>query len=249
MRCHWSFDPWWVKISGHSQQLRPCGSASHFVNNRHSIVKTQGTACIRGFGQTDGRRKFELEIPKSRGVSYIRGASHIREKTVISIWKYKQKDYLQTSNIISYHLFADPDTGIYPHAASQYHVQPNAKRGIAMLSVDKFPYPRKQTRCNEYIPCSNDVCQILKCFRSFKNSDTPFIWPKSSYKQSCSIASQRQRKLTAVVIAIIVTSSMSFLSHYISRWWSQTWDTCIYFTVVSQSEARVSTDHGIKVTP
>ena len=34
--------------------------------------------------------------------------------------------------IISYHLFADADTGIYPHA-------PNAKRGIAVPSVDKFP--------------------------------------------------------------------------------------------------------------
>ena len=48
--------------------------------------------------------------------------------------------------IISNPLFADADTGIYPHAASQYHARPKAKRGIAMLSVDKFPYPRKQTR-------------------------------------------------------------------------------------------------------
>ena len=70
------------------------------------------------------------------------------------------------------------------HRASQYHTRPNAKRGIAMLSVDKFPYPRKQTRCNEFIPCSNDVCQIMKRFRSFKISDTPFIWFKSSYKYS-----------------------------------------------------------------
>ena len=45
-------------------------------------------------------------------------------------------------DIISYPLFADADTGIYPHAASQYHARPKAKRGIAMLSVDKFPYPR-----------------------------------------------------------------------------------------------------------
>ena len=57
------------------------------------------------------------------------------------------------SDIISYPLFADADTGIYPHAASQYHARPKAKRGIAMLSVDKFPYPRKQTRGNEFIPC------------------------------------------------------------------------------------------------
>ena len=45
---------------------------------------------------------------------------------------------------ISYPLFADADTGIYPHAASQYHAWPSAARGIAMLRVDKFPYPRKQ---------------------------------------------------------------------------------------------------------
>ena len=36
-------------------------------------------------------------------------------------------------DIISYPLFADADTGIYPHAASQYHARPKAKRGIAML--------------------------------------------------------------------------------------------------------------------
>ena len=58
------------------------------------------------------------------------------------------------TGIISYPLFADADTGIYPHAASHYHARPKAKRGIAMLSVDKFPYPRKQTRGNEFIPCS-----------------------------------------------------------------------------------------------
>ena len=42
-------------------------------------------------------------------------------------------------DITSYPLFADADTGICPHAASQYHARPKAKRGIAMLSVDKFP--------------------------------------------------------------------------------------------------------------
>ena len=73
------------------------------------------------------------------------------------------------SGTISYPLFADADTGIYPHAASQYHARPKAKRGIAMLSVDKFPYPRKQTRGNEFIPCSNNICDILKRFRSFKS--------------------------------------------------------------------------------
>ena len=46
---------------------------------------------------------------------------------------------LLVCDTISYPLFADADTGIYPHAASQYHARPKAKRGIAMLSVDKFP--------------------------------------------------------------------------------------------------------------
>ena len=53
---------------------------------------------------------------------------------------------LLSVDIISYPLFADADTGIYPHAASQNHARPKPKRGIAMLGVDKFPYPRKQTR-------------------------------------------------------------------------------------------------------
>ena len=38
------------------------------------------------------------------------------------------------------------------------------------------------------------------------------------------------------------------LPHYTSRWWRQTWDTCLYLTVVSQSEARVITEHGINST-
>ena len=87
-------------------------------------------------------------------------------------------------NTISYPLFADADTGIYPHAVSQYHARPKAKRGIAMLSVDKFPYPRKQTRGNEFIPCSDNICDILKRFRSFKIPAITLIWPKSSYKHS-----------------------------------------------------------------
>ena len=87
-------------------------------------------------------------------------------------------------DIISYPLFADADTGIYPHAALQYHARPKAKRGIAMLSVDKFPYPRKQTRGNEFIPCWNNICDILKRFRSFKIPTITLIWPKSPYKHS-----------------------------------------------------------------
>ena len=87
MSCHWSCDPRWVKISGHSEQLGPCGSTSHFVNNRHSKVKTRGASCIGGFGQTDGQRKFELGIPQSRGAPYIGGATYIRDKTVCAVLK------------------------------------------------------------------------------------------------------------------------------------------------------------------
>ena len=155
-------------------------------------------------------------------------------------WRFRWNRY-----IISYPLFADADTGIYPHAASQYHARPKAKRGIAMVSVDKFTYPRKQTRGNEFIPCSNNICDILKRFRSFKFQAITLSWPKSPYKHSVT-RSYRSGKRTAVGIAI-VTSSMTFLCLYISRWWRQTWDTPPYLTVVNQSEARISTEHGISV--
>ena len=72
-------------------------------------------------------------------------------------------------DIISYPLFADADTEISPPAASQYQARPKVKRGIAMLSAEKLPYPRKQTRVNEFIPCSNNVCHNLKRFCSLKN--------------------------------------------------------------------------------
>ena len=74
----------WSTVSQNLRPLGACGSTSHFVNNGHSRVKTRGVSCIGGFGQTDGQRKFELGIPQSRGVSYIRGASYIGDKTVIS---------------------------------------------------------------------------------------------------------------------------------------------------------------------
>ena len=90
----------------------------------------------------------------------------------------------QPTDIISYPLFADADMGIYPPAASQYHARPKAKRGIAILSVDKFPYPQKQARGNKFIPCSNNICDILKSFRSFKIPPIRLIWPKSPYKHS-----------------------------------------------------------------
>ena len=141
---------------------------------------------------------------------------------------------------ISYPLFADADMGIYPHAASQYHTRRKAKPGIAMLSVDKFPYLRKQTKGNEFIPCSNDVCHILKHFHSFKTPAIPFILPKSSYNSVLLSRIAAARKVDGgrdhLMIAI-VTSSLTFLSRCISCWWRQT----LYFTFISQSEARVST--------
>ena len=82
IRCHWSFDPWWVEISGHTEQLRPCGSTLHFVNNRHTRVKTQGASWIGDFSQTDGRRKFRAGNSQKSGCTYIRGVPYIRDKTV-----------------------------------------------------------------------------------------------------------------------------------------------------------------------
>ena len=73
------------------------------------------------------------------------------------------------SNIISYPLFADADTGIYPHAASQYHAWPKAKRGIAMLSTRLYrsgkesgqrsesPLWRHQWRSFVFISHADDV--------------------------------------------------------------------------------------------
>ena len=58
--------------------------------------------------------------------------------------KKRYNRIVRSWDIISYPLFADADTGIYPHTALQYHARPKAKRGIAMLSVDKFPYPRNK---------------------------------------------------------------------------------------------------------
>ena len=83
-----------------------------------------------------------------------------------TLWTHTSMPYY-TDDIIGYPLLADADTGIWPHAAPRYHARPKAKRGIAVLSVDKFPYPRQQTGGNEFIPCSNvwNLFKVLKsCF-------------------------------------------------------------------------------------
>ena len=153
---------------------------------------------------------------------------------------------VELSGIISYPLFASVDTTLYPHAASRYHARPQTKRVIAMLSMDKFPYPRKQTRGNEFIPCSKYIWYNLKRFRNFEIPAMPL---KAGVHHCINtvllgrIAAARKvgsgRDRDSDVISDV-------LSLYILRRWRQMWDRCIYFTVVSQSEARVSTEHGIK---
>ena len=91
--------------------------------------------------------------------------------------------------IISYSLFAEEDVGIYTHAASKYHARSKAKRGIAMLSVDKFP------RGTEFISCSNNFCHVVKRFPSFDISDTTVIWPKSLCKHSVARSHRSDKKI------------------------------------------------------
>ena len=57
----------------------------YFTLCQQSTLKNQNSAFVLywRFGQTDGRRKFELGIPQSRGMSYIRDASYIRDNMVL----------------------------------------------------------------------------------------------------------------------------------------------------------------------
>ena len=119
--------------------------------------------------------KYEVRQIHTFFLTYILYNNHTHESTNCTHDSW---------DIIICALFADADTGIYPHAASQYHARTKTKGGIAMLRVDKFPYPVKQTKGNERIPYSNDVCHILKCFRNFKISAIPSIWSKYSYQHS-----------------------------------------------------------------
>ena len=76
---------WWAAIGLviHSESKSQANrSSSDHVGLQQSTLKTRGAPCIWGFGQTDGRRKFELGIPQSRGAPYIRGVAYIRDKTV-----------------------------------------------------------------------------------------------------------------------------------------------------------------------
>ena len=71
IRCHCSFDPRWIKISGHSEQLGPCGSTSHFVNNRHSKSQNSGCALYWRFWPNWWSEKIRAgNSPKSGCVLY-----------------------------------------------------------------------------------------------------------------------------------------------------------------------------------
>ena len=104
-----------------------------------------------------------------------------------------------------------------------------------MLSVDKFPYPGKQTKCNEFIPCSNDVCQILKRPCTFKTPAIPFILPKSLYKLSVA-QSHRSGKENGWQPWLPLWHHQWRYSLSISCWWCQTLNMCLYFTVISHRE-------------
>ena len=92
---------WWAVIGPviHSEsKSQATWSSSDHVGLLHTLstidtqkVKTQGASCIGGFGQTDGQRKSELGISQSQGAPYIRGASYIRDNTVI--WLQCIKDF------------------------------------------------------------------------------------------------------------------------------------------------------------
>ena len=76
--------------------------------------------------------------------------------------------------LVSYLLFADEDMGIYPHAAPwyMYYAWPKAKHGITALSVDKFPYPHRQTGGNKFIQCLNiqNRFEVLKSCSKWNQS-------------------------------------------------------------------------------
>ena len=122
-----------------------------------------------------------------------------------------------------------------------------------MVSLDRFPYLQKQTRSNEFIPCSKDVCDILTRFRIFKTPAISLICAKSPYK--CSVTGSHRSgkengRRSGSPLWRHQRRSFPFISHHddvrrkipvYTSWLS----LYLYFMVLSQSEARVSTEHGI----
>ena len=112
-----------------------------------------------------------------------------------------------------------------------------------MQNVDNSPYPRKQSKRNEFIPCLNDVCHNLNVSTALKLKLSPVACLNHRINSvllgriaaARKVDSGRDRRVIA-----IITSSMTFLSPYTSQWWRQTLNTFLYFTVISQSEASRS---------
>ena len=77
---------------------------------------------------------------------------------------------LSRPQCVNYLLFVSTDTGIYTHTKHG-----NATRGRSpsvVLRCSRWinsPYPRKQTKYNEFILCSSDVCHILNMFTALKS--------------------------------------------------------------------------------
>ena len=78
-----------------------------------------------------------------------------------------------------------------------------------MLSLDKFPYPRKQTRGNEFIPCSIDACYFLKRVHSFRILAIALISPNSLYKQSVSRSHHCGKQIARIGIPSVRSSVAS----------------------------------------
>ena len=146
---------------------------------------------------------------------------------------------------------------------------PMVARSIAILSVDKFPYPRKQTRGKEFILCSNDLCHILKRFHS--ESQLPLLFclnhciktvlrgrikaarksdagrPWSPYYDAPFLFISHSDDVKRKIRVYILATRARFTKPTPRSGGSWCSMTCIYYTVISQSEARVSTEHGIKL--
>ena len=112
----------------------------------------------------------------------------------------------------------------------------NLYGGIAMLSVDKFNVCAEANKVQRIYFMLKRYLSRSKTFPQLKNPSyqlvIPPIWLKSSYKHGVtrSLRSGDESGRPRVGIAI-VTSSLAFLSLYISRWWRQTWDTWLYPTL------------------
>ena len=114
---------------------------------------------------------------------------------------------------------------------SQCDARPKAMRGVAMASVDTFLYPRKQTSGHEFIPCSNDVCHVPKRFRVFKSPIIHLIWTN--------------HRINTMLLGRIAAA------RDVDGNRDRHCDAINYVTlpsVVRYPEARVSTEHGIKIS-